>query len=97
MILVYGCLEEKDNDDLTKGYIVKEQFNPYKATQRHWEKPGFICPNTTSIQVEGYYGSVGNFSYAKIMINRCQESDLADAPDGEVDPDGRPLNKCFES
>ena len=54
----------------------------------------FLCPNTTSLPVEGYYGSSSDFSYVKFMIERCEENDLINAPN-KNDTDGKPLNKCF--
>ena len=56
MIDCATLLEGGDPDDLNTGYIYNENFNPYITHAR--SKKGFLCPNTTSIPVQGYFGSI---------------------------------------
>ena len=48
-------IQDGDPNDLTKGYIINKNFNPYSSSLRL--KSGFICPNATSLPASGHFGT----------------------------------------
>ena len=54
-----------------------------------------MCPNTTSLISEGYYGTSGPFKYVKVRISRCTEDSLIGEPEDVDEVTNHPLNQCF--
>ena len=69
----------------TAGYIRNTNFNPYHTNVRERTEriedgarslradEGFVCPNTTSLLIQGGYKSA-NFTYVQISFMGCDQS-----------------------
>lgn len=55
--------------DLREGYINNKEFNPYDQTYR--DPIEFICPNTTSLLIQGQYSST-DFKYIEVRMQGCE-------------------------